>query len=51
MNNILQNYIDLLKQKKFENPYLELRAIINNIKRTENDIILSNFSPKYIVRN
>tara|TARA_Y100000590_G_scaffold308244_1_gene348002 strand:- start:1624 stop:2454 length:831 start_codon:yes stop_codon:yes gene_type:complete len=48
MNNILQNYIDLLKQKKFENPYLELRAIINNIKRTENDIILSNFSPKYI---
>tara|TARA_Y100000590_G_scaffold457670_1_gene610793 strand:- start:1939 stop:2772 length:834 start_codon:yes stop_codon:yes gene_type:complete len=48
MNNILQNYIDLLKQKNFENPYLELRAIINNINKTKSDIILSNFSSKNI---
>ncbi len=43
MNDFLLNYFNILSKKNFENPYIEIRALINNSRNTKNEIILSNF--------
>ena len=44
MNNFLKNYLEILKQKNFNNPDIELRYILNKACKTNDEIILSNFN-------
>ena len=43
MNNFLLNYFNILSKKNFENPFIEIKALINNSRNTKNEIIFSNF--------
>ena len=43
MNNFLLNYFNILSKKNFENPFIEIKALINNSRNTKNEINFSNF--------
>ncbi len=43
MNNFLLNYFKILSKKNFDNPFIEIKALINNSRSVKNEIILSNF--------
>jgi len=43
MNNFLLNYFNILSKKNFDNPFIEIKALINNSRSIKNEIILSNF--------
>ena len=43
MNNFIRNHIEILKNHGFHYPEIELRTIINQVKKNKKEIILSNF--------
>ena len=44
MNNFIISNLQKLKNKKIQNPEIDLRILLNNSKYTESEIILSNFN-------
>ena len=48
MNNFLLNYFKILSKKNFDNPFIEIKALINNSRSVKNEIILSNFDESNI---
>lgn len=42
MNDFIQKYYNILKEKKYKEPYIEIRALINNTSLSKKEIILSN---------
>ena len=43
MNNFIISNLNKLKQKKIQNPEIDLRILLNYSKNSKNEIILSNF--------
>ena len=44
MNNFIISNLKKLKQKKIQNPEIDLRILLNYSKYSKNEIILSNFN-------
>tara|TARA_B100000686_G_C16760186_1_gene958135 strand:- start:1328 stop:2158 length:831 start_codon:yes stop_codon:yes gene_type:complete len=48
MNNLIQKYYKILKNNNFKDPYIEIRALLNNSNTSDKEIILSNLDLKKI---
>ena len=44
MNNFIKNHLEILKKNHFENPDIELRALLNKTSKYNKKVILSNFN-------